>query len=398
MIEITEKLFDQVYQEVKNRIESETNFPLIDFKTHPFVDEHVNYKYSIWEEARSKRVRKNEIGTGKVLQWVKEIVHVNAFYNNKQYYNNLVDGRIKNDFDKKIATHKIEDLFFEFFWSRAYKERYFNEFLKIGLHYQLIAYLFFVQEEYKFMPISQHRFYNIFKSLSIDFSVSNNVSWENYVTYNEIINSFKVHLSKYHKGITMLDAHSFLWIYGFKFDSNDIAIPTFNREIEQTKLKIKNSEIYLPKKSINKETILEDKTEIDFIEVHKGQIDIGEKAEELVKNEEIQYLYRQGQNELARKVKIVSMNLSLGFDILSYETSGEEKQIEVKAISIFNKTKSFIITKNEIMKSREYSNYYVYCVAGIESEEPEIFKLKKPDFDSKNEFLVEPLTFRVYFE
>ena len=88
-------------------------------------------------------------------------------------------------------------------------------------------------------------------------------------------------------------------------------------------------------------------------------------------------------------------NISIG---LKYETDGEQKQIEVKAISTSNNSKSFIITQNELSKSKTYSNYYVYCVTKVNSENPEILRIKNPDFEKNDEFLIKPLTYKITFE
>ncbi|HDP55100.1 MAG TPA: DUF3883 domain-containing protein, partial [Bacteroidetes bacterium] len=77
---------------------------------------------------------------------------------------------------------------------------------------------------------------------------------------------------------------------------------------------------------------------------------------------------------------------------------GQQKQIEVKAISENRNAKSFIITRNEISKSKTYSNYYVYCVTEINSDKPKILRIKNPDFNNDNDFLIEPLTYKITFE
>jgi hypothetical protein len=83
---------------------------------------------------------------------------------------------------------------------------------------------------------------------------------------------------------------------------------------------------------------------------------------------------------------------------LSFETDGKQKQIEVKAISVNNNTKSFIITRNELTKSKKYSNYYIYCVTEINSDKPKILRIKNPDFENNDDFLIEPLTYKITFE
>lgn len=126
-------------------------------------------------------------------------------------------------------------------------------------------------------------------------------------------------------------------------------------------------------------------------------MEIGEIAERIVLDSEIEFL-KSDFPELAEKVRLVSNNPQLGFDILSFETDGKQKQIEVKAISHNGNVKSFIITRNEFSKSKTYSNYYVYCVVGINSDNPEILRIKNPDFDNNDDFLMEPLTYRIIFE
>jgi len=254
------------------------------------------------------------------------------------------------------------------------------------------------------MPISQEQFDKIFYSLGIDFKTSHNCSWDNYTEFNEIISQFKKQLSKHFHNVELLDAHSFLWIYGFQFESIE------NNPISNQKAKIKETEIfksienkqlqkletYLPKKIVDFESFPEDELEIDYLENHRKLIEIGKKAEKIVLEDEIDFL--KGFPELAEKVRLVSNNPKLGFDILSFETDGKQKQIEVKAISENKGRNSFIITRNELSKSKFYSNYYVYCVAEINSDKPRILRIKNPNFENKDEYSIEPLTFKITFE
>lgn len=137
--------------------------------------------------------------------------------------------------------------------------------------------------------------------------------------------------------------------------------------------------------------------EIDYIEIHRKLMEIGDLAEQIVLESEIEFL-ESNKPELAKDVRLVSNNPKLGFDVLSFETDGKQKQIEVKAISVNNNTKSFIITRNEFLKSKTYSNYYVYCVTDINSDKPKILRIKNPDFENINDLIIEPLTYKITFE
>lgn len=163
--------------------------------------------------------------------------------------------------------------------------------------------------------------------------------------------------------------------------------------------KVKNQELetYQPKIAIDLDNLPEVQNEVDYIEQYKNQMEIGLLAEKIVLENEIDFL-RKDFPDLANKVRSVANNPKFGFDILSFETNGNQKQIEVKAISVNKETKSFILTRNEFDKSKTYSNYYVYCVTELISDSPKILRIKNPDFENKNDFRIEPLTYKIIFE
>lgn len=253
------------------------------------------------------------------------------------------------------------------------------------------------------MPISQEKFDAIFNSLGIDLKTSYNISWENYLNYCDIIKSFKKHLSAIDKDITLLDAHSFLWIYGDQFDTRKKkkgkskgVKQENNRKSDKKETKEKTAENYQPRKPIDLDDVSDNQSEIDFIEQHRKQIEIGKLAEDIVINSEREYL--KDFPNLAKDVHSVAHKPKLGFDIISWEKDGTQKQIEVKAISEKSNFKSFILTRNELKKSMEYPNYYIYCVCNTNSENPKILKIKKPLFENDELFTMEPLTYKVTFE
>jgi hypothetical protein len=525
MIEIDKNIFKIVNSGFNKLLSEKINDTIVDFKKHPLAVKHENYKYEIIEDAKNqlllKTWKENEIGSGRILGNIKNAINVKS--------NNLIDWRKKDDFKKLKANIENEKFLFDFFKSKIQDKTAFNNFIEIGFSYQLIAFIFFIKNHQKYMPISQEKFDEIFISINIEFKTSHNCSWENYLEYNEIIKSFRKQLAGKYKLVSLLDAHSFLWIYGLqleegekrikekkesngttlekyfknyfdnsnfklitnkyndkistnfelqskeirtrfqlskntknifsfitgdshllfyfrinreKFISNDIT-EKFKNQINQKKdgettirlnntedvenlfkllfidilhikntqkttfsqeENIKNSEqssdelkIYHPKNIADIDPFDDSKVEIDYIEIHRKQMEIGDLAEKIVLKDEIDFLISNFP-KLAEKVRIVSNNSSLGFDVLSFEIDGKQKQIEVKAISTNNNSKSFIITRNELSKSKTYSNYYVYCVTKINSEKPEILRIKNPNFENNNKFLIKPLTYKVTFD
>lgn len=401
-MDVNEKIFEKSLLEFNKIANGFSNEKNSDFKNHPLLVKHENYKYEIKDDAKNQLLtntwKETDLGTGRILECVKNAINLNS--------NNLIDWRKKDDFKKLKANRENEKLLFDFFKTKIEDENAFNQFYEIGFSYQLIAYLFFIKNYQKYMPISQEQFDKIFNSLEIDFKTSHNCSWENYLEYNELIKQFRKLLSERFQNVSLLDAHSFLWIYGFQFENSEEKEKPKSIETESRKQKEKEPseekpkpelEIYQPKKVIDLESLTSSEDEIDYIENHRKLMEIGELAEKIVFESEIEFL-KSDFPELAEKVRIVSNNPKLGFDILSFETDGNQKQIEVKAISVNRNNKSFIISRNEFSKSKIYSNYYVYCVTEINSENPKILRIKNPDFENNNEFIIEPLTYKITFE
>ena len=394
-MEITESIFEKAFLGFNKIVKENSNVEILDFKKHPFIDKNENYKYDILDVAKNQLLtnswREDEVGSGRILNSVKKSININI--------NNLIDWRKKDSFKKLEENRENEKLLFDFFKSRIKDENAFKSFFDIGFSYQLIAYLFFIKNPQKNMPISQEQFDEIFASLNIDFKTSHNCSWENYQVFNELIKQFKIRLTHKFENITLLDAHSFLWIYGYQFKTK----PEKQKKRTQIETRIIEQiptpelELYQPRIDIDVENLIENLIEFDYLENHRRLMEIGSFAEKIAYESEIKFL-KPNYPDLAEKVRIVSNDPKLGFDILSFESDGQQKQIEVKAISSNNKTKNFIITRNEFSKSKIYSNYYVYCVTEMDSETPIILRIKNPDFENTNEFKIEPLTYQVTFE
>ena len=398
-MEINERVFETAFLEFNKN--GNSNKEVLNFKNHPLLVKNENYKYEIKEDAKGQLLtntwKESDLGTGRILTCVKNSINLTT--------NNLIDWRKKDDFKKLEANKENEKLLFDFFKTKIEDENAFNKFFEIGFSYQLIAYLFFIKNPQKYMPISQTQFDKIFDSLGIDFKTNHNCSWENYLEYNEIIKQFRKHLSQRFQNVSLLDAHSFLWIYGFKFDNledkekiNKETLLKKQKIIEHPLVRAKPQlEIYQPKKVVDIGSLTESENEIDYLENHRKLMEIGALAEKIALENEIEFL-KVDFPELAQKVRLVSNNPKLGFDILSFETDGKQKQIEVKAISENKNCKSFIISRNEFSKSKSYSNYYVYCVTEINSENPKILRIKNPDFENQDKFLIEPLTYKITFD
>ena len=82
-----------------------------------------------------------------------------------------------------------------------------------GKQYPLIAYLFFIKDKAKFLPIRTTYFDSTFALLAVDFKTTRKCSWENYQQFIELIEQLRILISdKFEEKVELLDAHSFAWI------------------------------------------------------------------------------------------------------------------------------------------------------------------------------------------
>ena len=112
------------------------------------------------------------------------------------------------------------------------------------------------------------------------------------------------------------------------------------------------------------------------MQIQERRKEIGRQGEEFVVDYERKKLVEAGNLELATRVKRISIDdIGAGYDVLSFTTTGEEKHIEVK--TTIGTGYSFEITINEINKSKNLPNYFIY-------EDPELSKQIAPMWDHPN--------------
>lgn len=169
-MELNEKIFETAFLEF-NKIDNPVSTEKItSFKNHPLLVKYENYKYDIKDEAKNQLLtntwKQTELGNGRILTCVNNAINIKS--------NTLIDWRKKDAFTKLKANKDNEQLLFDFFKTKINDESAFEQFYKIGFTYQLIAYLFFIKNPQKYLPISQEQFDKIFTSLGIKFKSSHN--------------------------------------------------------------------------------------------------------------------------------------------------------------------------------------------------------------------------------
>lgn len=113
----------------------------------------------------------------------------------------------------------------------------------------------------------------------------------------------------------------------------------------------------------------------NYLEKEGRNQTLGRAGEELVLEFEHERLWRAGHKTLAERIEHVSKkDDGYGFDILSFETDGRERLVEVKTTR-FGALTPFFASKNEVEVSDERSTeYHVYRLFDF-SKSPRLFML-----------------------
>ena len=256
---VTTEILDRLFNDFVKFVSTADNKTFTNFKISAFIDKAENYKYSVYDEARENLGQNwwkaEDIGTGKIQQAVSSAIKTRVNHSFQMVDNNLVDWRKKDDFAKTSKNKNLETTLFNFYKSKISDQQAFETFIDEKLSYQFIAYLFFIKDRNRFMPISQTKFDEIFELIGLpSFKTSHNLSWDNYTTYLDIIKQVRDFLKTKDKNVTLLDAHSFLWILGNQMRATikeTQSKPTVEKNDEQEKPTTIGKDIFSKSSELN---------------------------------------------------------------------------------------------------------------------------------------------------
>jgi hypothetical protein len=166
-----------------------------------------------------------DIGSGAILNRMIEAIEIQESRSNLT--NNLVfwqnryghanrDHRVLLEAasDPKLCRD-LEGLLFGLYRGNA-DEGTFDRLSELtGGKYPLLAYLYFLKDMDRFMPIQPTGFDRVFNAIGINFSTLRQCSWQNYSTFNQTIAGLRplIAESARLRTVRLIDAHSFCWIF-----------------------------------------------------------------------------------------------------------------------------------------------------------------------------------------
>lgn len=221
MPQIDPYLFERQLAAFKKFVEEKADVSFVSFASHPYTEQQEGYKYEIHRSARAalsfQTWKKIDVGSGKIIAATIQAIEVpksNLVTWDSRYG---ADARPHNPLyiaqTERTNIKEIESSLFKLY-HESLDEESFNELVEIfGKTYPLLAYLFFLKDRSKYLPIAPTTFDKAFANLGVDFKTSHRCSWENYSQYVGLIGELKVMLSEtLLTEVNLLDAHSFAWI------------------------------------------------------------------------------------------------------------------------------------------------------------------------------------------
>ncbi|QSZ67528.1 DUF3883 domain-containing protein [Methanofollis aquaemaris] len=348
-----------------------------------------NYKKKVCEEGRKRLAvdewTEDEIGSGQIIRRLIAAIEIDI--PNTDTTNNLIESGKR--YGEQTRSHRslyealhdpgvtrsYEQLIYDLFKEKIPRDRAFQGFIDhAGKIYDYIAYVFFLYRPERYAPIKTTHFDRAFSMMGIPLKTARKCSWENYQAYLAALREVKKALElDGFVDVSLIHAHSFCWMleHLVKETSGDlisIPLPEEVKVLGPVPTDRKNRDPDQNRRTPN--------GPIDYEAQHRKNIFLGRCAEYIAFRAEIRRLEMAGRPDLAEQVNIVSKNAALGYDIKSYDETGEERYIEVKAISGGNTRHSFYLTQNEWRTCTRLKNYYFYLVSGAKTSEPKIHFFK----------------------
>jgi hypothetical protein len=225
-------LFEKQFEAFKSFVEEQSAFPFQSFASNPYTENQEGYKREIYKAAREalafQKWNQSAIGTGAIAKAAIAAIEIPQ--------NNLVawqarygpEGRPHQPFyasmGRKDALQKVETILFKLYREQEDNASFSELVDLLGRTYPLIAYLFFLKDCARYLPIAPTFFDASFKHLGADFQTSHRCSWQNYMTYVALIRELKTMLSDAMRTgaeVSLLDAHSFAWMLAVQMERRD---------------------------------------------------------------------------------------------------------------------------------------------------------------------------------
>lgn len=228
-VTIDASAFQSAFNHFQTLVQAKSGHPFRDFD-EGLAAVWENYKPRLHDHAVSilnaETWRDSEIGTGSILDKTIKAIEIQdsrlnlinnlVFWQNRFGHSNREHRVFLEAKSSPSLCSKIENLLFGLYRGNADDGETFDQLSELtGGKYPLLAYLFFLKDMNRFMPIQPTKFDRAFRALDMDFATLRQCSWENYSTFNKVLDRLRPLIANAAslKTVRLIDAHSFCWIF-----------------------------------------------------------------------------------------------------------------------------------------------------------------------------------------
>lgn len=168
----------------------------------------------------------DQIGSGDIVAKVIDAIEIQATHgdlkNNMVFWHNRF-GHANRDHRALIEAAttgtglaSIERLLFDLYRGGRPEGEVFEDLSEAtGAKYPLMAYLFFLKDMDRFMPIQPTGFDRVFSEIGLEFRTLRNCSWSNYAEFNTILDALRAPIARAAglETVRLIDAHSLMWMF-----------------------------------------------------------------------------------------------------------------------------------------------------------------------------------------
>lgn len=221
--------FQRQFEAFKTFVEQKSGKAFVSFASHPYLQQEEGYKLDVYQLGRAalscETWQASDIGTGAILGAVIRAIEFSQ--------NNLVawqarygeaarpHQRFYEAKDHPNTLSQTEERLFNLYCGSEDEYAFADLVDLLGRKYPLMAYLFFLKDHSKYLPIAPKYFDYAFELLGANFKTSHRCSWENYTDYLGLIGQVQGLLTEsLSNPVTLLDAHSFTWILAAQMEKD----------------------------------------------------------------------------------------------------------------------------------------------------------------------------------
>jgi hypothetical protein len=168
----------------------------------------------------------DQIGSGAIVKKVIDAIEIQAKHgdatNNMVFWQNRFGhaNREHRALIEAAATgtglQTLERLLFQLYRTDRDEGAVFEDLSEVtGAKYPLMAYLFFLKDMDRFMPIQLTGFDRVFSEIGLNFRTLRNCTWDNYSEFNGILDALRAPIAKAANldHVRLIDAHSLMWLF-----------------------------------------------------------------------------------------------------------------------------------------------------------------------------------------